>query len=138
MAKGRIVGHAPILLVRDVVRSAEYWCHKVGFSFPRFWGEPPAFAIVQRGDVTLGLNRMDAPGPWPKESWAAYLYVSDVDALHGEFVSLDIPAITAPRDQPYGCRDFEIEDRDGYRIAFGQDIATEDGLPGLGPERGRG
>ena len=53
-------------------------------------------------------------------------------------MSLDIPAITAPRDQPYGCRDFEIEDRDGYRIAFGQDIATEDGLPGLGPERGRG
>jgi len=25
-------------------------------------------------------------------------------------------------DQPYGCRDFEIEDCNGYRICFGQDL----------------
>jgi hypothetical protein len=25
-------------------------------------------------------------------------------------------------DQPYGCRDFDVEDRNGYRLCFGQDI----------------
>jgi len=26
-------------------------------------------------------------------------------------------------DQPYGCRDFDVEDGNGYRLCFGQDIA---------------
>ena len=30
-------------------------------------------------------------------------------------------------DQPYGCREFGIQDLDGYDIAFGQDIEA---LPG--------
>ena len=25
-------------------------------------------------------------------------------------------------DQPYGCRDFDIEDCNAYRLCFGQDI----------------
>ena len=25
-------------------------------------------------------------------------------------------------DQPYGCRDFDVEDCNGYRLCFGQDI----------------
>jgi hypothetical protein len=25
-------------------------------------------------------------------------------------------------DQPYGCRDFDVEDRNGYRLCFGQNL----------------
>jgi uncharacterized glyoxalase superfamily protein PhnB len=25
-------------------------------------------------------------------------------------------------DQPYGCRDFDVEDCNGYRLCFGQEI----------------
>lgn len=127
----------PILLAKDVETSAAFY-ERLGFQCHGFWGEPPGFAIVQRGVVTIGLNAVPSPGPWPKEAWAAYVYVADVDALHAEFAALRPPAITDLCDQPYGCRDFEIEDVDGYRIAFGQDVVTERGLLGLGPERGRG
>ena len=30
-------------------------------------------------------------------------------------------------DQPYGCREFGIQDLDGYDIAFGQDIEVSTG-----------
>ena len=43
MAKSKIVGSAPILLVKDVVASADYYRDKVGFSYERVWGEPQVF-----------------------------------------------------------------------------------------------
>lgn len=127
----------PILLVKDLEASAAFY-GALGFACHGFWGDPPGFGVIQRGEVTIGLNRLDAPGPWPKEAWVAYVYVSDVDALHAEFGKLDLPHLSDLRDQPYGCREFEIEDADGYRIAFGQDVVDHDEGPGLGPERGRG
>jgi len=61
--------------------------------------------------------------------WAAYVYVEDVDALHLEWSALGIE-ITAPEDRPYGCRDFDLVDPDGHRIAFGTDI-DDAARPGL-------
>ena len=46
MAKPEIVGSAPILLVKDVIASANDYRDKVGFSYERFWGEPPCFCIL--------------------------------------------------------------------------------------------
>ncbi len=127
----------PILLVKDPEASAAFYA-RLGFVCHGFFGDPPGFGVIQRGDVSLGLNRLAAPGPWPKEAWAAYIYVANADALHAELSGEDLPYISDLRDQPFGCRDFEIEDIDGYRIAFGQDMVTEKGLPGLSDDRGRG
>lgn len=127
----------PILLVKDVEASAAFY-GRLGFDCHGFFGDPPGFGVIQRGDVSLGLNRLDAPGPWPKEAWAAYIYVSDANALHREMSGADLPFISDLRDQPFGCRDFEIEDIDGYRIAFGQDMITQNGAPGLADTKGRG
>lgn len=127
----------PILLVKDPVASAAFYA-RLGFDCHGFFGDPPGFGVIQRGDVSLGLNRFEAPGPWPKEAWAAYIYVSDADGLHAEYAKEGLPYLSDLRDQPFGCRDFEVEDIDGYRIAFGQDMITTDGLPGLADDRGKG
>ena len=55
-------------------------------------------------------------------AWDAYVWIDDADALHGEFKSKGVPIVRGTRDQPYGCRDFEIDDCNGYRLCFGQDI----------------
>ena len=132
-----IIRAMPILLVKDPEASAAFYA-RLGFDCHGFFGDPPGFGVIQRGDVSMGLNRVDVPGPWPKEAWAAYIYVSDVDALHAELSDEVLPYLSDVRDQPFGCRDFEIEDIDGYCIAFGQDLVTESGLPGLAASRGRG
>ncbi|MEM8754045.1 MAG: VOC family protein [Pseudomonadota bacterium] len=129
----------PVFPSPDVRRVVSFY-ETLGFQNHGFWGEgEELFAIVQRGDVSMAFAK-DGPDDAPpnRGRWAAYLYVSDVDALHAELAALDPPEITAPTDQLYGCRDFDLVDVDGRRIAFGQDVVTEEGLPGLGPERGRG
>jgi hypothetical protein len=37
---------SPSFLVDDVVATAEYYRDVLGFSFDRYWGEPPCFVIL--------------------------------------------------------------------------------------------
>ena len=127
----------PILDVSDVPASEAFYA-RAGFASHGHWGDPPSFAIVQRGDVTLGLSLKSATDPLPRNQWwAAYLYVSDVEALHAEFSAEGLAPSDISRPTHYGCDDFDICDPDGHRLAFGQARAPDPG-PGLGHERGRG
>lgn len=126
----------PILQVIDVAASVRFYAD-LGFVCHGTWQGPPDFAIVQRGTVSLGLSGTGA-GPQGPEMWACYVYVSDVDALHREVSALGLAHVTEPCDEPYGCRDFEIADLDGYRIAFGQDMNPDMAGPGLSDDRGAG
>jgi predicted enzyme related to lactoylglutathione lyase len=52
----------------------------------------------------------------------AYVWVENADALYSEFQSKGIKIARDICDQPYGCRDFDIEDCNGYRLCFGHEI----------------
>ncbi|MEM9048710.1 MAG: hypothetical protein AAGC92_08325 [Pseudomonadota bacterium] len=127
-----------VLDVADVPASEAFYA-TLGFDSHGIWQHDGVaeFCIVQRGDVTLALNR--GHGPTPRNHyWAAYLYVSDVAALHAEFAALDLPELTEiRRDNPYGCDDFDVVDIDGHRLAFGQSHNPDPG-PGLDQTRGLG
>ena len=43
-------------LVDDVVKSAEYYRDVLGFSFNRYWGEPPCFVMLERDGVQFFLS----------------------------------------------------------------------------------
>jgi predicted enzyme related to lactoylglutathione lyase len=128
----------PVLQVRDVAHSLAFY-ERLGFSSHGAWGEPPLFAIVQRGDVTLALDKAQQDGPIPTNQWwAAYIYVDDAKALREEFATLDLPELTEMHfPDEYGCIDFDVVDPDGHRIAFGQSLYPVPG-PGLNDDRGRG
>jgi hypothetical protein len=42
---------APSFLVKDVVRAAGYYRDKMGFEISPYFGDPPVFTIVRRGDA---------------------------------------------------------------------------------------
>jgi uncharacterized glyoxalase superfamily protein PhnB len=127
--KPRLLETAAILLVKNVVASANHYRDALGFSFPRFWGDPPSFVILRRDGMSLMLKQADDPTDvrphWKvsKGLWNAYFWVTGVDALYAEFVAnsakIDYPIC----NQSYGCREFGVQDVDGYDIGFGQDIA---------------
>lgn len=128
MKKPKIVGSAPILLVRDVVASANYYRDKVGFNYEQFWGEPPRFCVLSRDNFHLMLNGVDDPKlivPHHKVAeklWNVYLWVDDADAAYKELAGRGAIIDYELCNQPYGCREFGIQDLDGYEIAFGQDM----------------
>ena len=56
----QIQGVARVLLVRNVVASANYFRDKLGFSYDRLWGEPPGFCMVRRDGQTVMLSQAPA------------------------------------------------------------------------------
>ena len=126
----------PILNVRDVTRSVAFYA-RLGFESHGAWGDPPEFCIIQRGDVTIGLDRSEREALPHNQWWECYLYVDDAEALMAEFRAEGIETTDMHRPEDYGCIDFDVTDPDGHRIAFGQALNPDPG-PGLGYERGRG
>jgi predicted enzyme related to lactoylglutathione lyase len=124
-------GVAPLFLVDDVVSTANFYRDKLGFAYERFWGEPPCFCMVRRRGITIMLNQIDKAVMRPNrvtdphgEVWDAYVWVDDADELYAELQSKGVKITRRICDQPYGCRDFDIEDCNGYRVCFGQDTAS--------------
>lgn len=134
MAKPRLVGSATILLVKDVVASANYYRDKVGFTYDRFWGDPPCFCTLWRDECHLMLSQVGGDQTVVPHhevvdnTWNAYFWVDDADAMYTELRERGAIIDYELCDQPYGCREFGIQDLDGHDIAFGQDIesANED------------
>lgn len=127
MSAGRLIASAPVLLVADVVAAANHYRDAMGFSYDRFWGEPPGFVILRRDGLSLMLKQAPAGAAIVPLSkivgiWNAYFWVEDVLALHAEFVRRGATIDYGPCDQPYGCREFGIRDTDGYDIGFGESI----------------
>ena len=127
----------PVLEVRDVVASAEWYDRVLDMKPGPFWGEPPCFCIVGRDGITVTLDQSregddgeDRVSP-RNQYWAAYLYVEDVDALAADLTAKGIEILRGPVDQPYGCREIDIRDPDGHILGFGQDIAPSGRGPGL-------
>lgn len=121
-----LTGSAPILLVKDVVAAANYWRDRVGFSYDRFWGEPPCFCILQRDGLQLMLSQAHDPADvrphWRAvdKMWNVYFWVDDSAALYAELQKRGATIDYTLYDAPHGCREFGIQDLDGYDIAFGQ------------------
>ena len=123
---------APYLIVGDVVESANWYRDKLSFRYERFWGEPPSFCMVVRRGIVIMLAQLERAGAVrpnrlvdPEGSaWDAYVWVDDAGALRAEFGSKGVTIARDLCDQPYGCRDFEIDDCNGYRLCFGQDLES--------------
>jgi uncharacterized glyoxalase superfamily protein PhnB len=127
-SKLKLTASAPVLLVRDVVAAANHYRDFLGFHYPCFWGDPPGFVILKRDEMFIMLKQADDPAqvvPHWKVSdklWNIYFWVSDVEALHAEFVASGATIDYGICDQPYGCREFGIQDLDGHDIGFGQPV----------------
>jgi predicted enzyme related to lactoylglutathione lyase len=121
---------APYFIVDDVVATANFYRDKLGFTYDRFWGEPPAFCMVHRRGIVVMLSQFDQKGVMRPNSrvdpeggaWDAYIWIDDADSLFEEFQSRGVAFARDICDQPYGCRDFEVDDCNGYRLCFGQNM----------------
>jgi predicted enzyme related to lactoylglutathione lyase len=122
---------APNFIVNDVVASSAYYRDKLGFSFDGYWGDPPTFVIVQGLGASIMLKSY--PGVhsyYPNHKiheelgWDAYICVSDVESIHEELKRRGALIYREMEDAPYGLRDFEIQDLDGYIICIGQYTKT--------------
>lgn len=125
---GRIVGSAPILLVKDVEAAANHYRDQAGFTYDRFWGDPPGFCILKRDGCHLMLARAEDHSHvrphWKvlRGMWNVYFWVDDAKAMYEELKARGAKIDYELGMKDYGCLEFGIQDLDGYDIAFGQNV----------------
>jgi catechol 2,3-dioxygenase-like lactoylglutathione lyase family enzyme len=121
---------APVFLVSDLMASAKYYRDRLGFTHDRYWGEPPSFVMVHRDGFTIMLaqhshgERPGATNPngrvtGHEDQWDASIWVENLEALHDEVKAAGATISVELHDQPYGMREFQVADPDGYQIVFG-------------------
>lgn len=116
----------PVLMARDVAESLRFFA-RLGFT-PNFQDAAgaPRYAGVRRDGVEIHLQWAD-PSQWdhPGDRPAYRFLVSDVDALHAEFMAGGefAPGSSggpwaAPADTPWGTREFHLRDPAGNVLQF--------------------
>lgn len=110
---------APVLTVHDLDAAlARYG--RLGFATEL--DAEAQYGFVTRGAVQLHLVPADADEAGPTGG-VAYLYVTDADALRGEWGSAGVEGrFIGPHDTPYGLRDFVYTDPDGIVLRVGSPL----------------
>jgi len=121
---------SPVFLVADVAATAHWYEEVLGFTFDHFPDrEPFEWAGMQHGGAQImlarspGYARPDRDSLRPGGVWDAYLYVSGLDEFYAR-VSGKAEVRRPPCPQPYGLREFEIADPNGYVLVFGERIGA--------------
>jgi len=111
-------GVYPTLAVVDVTQTCDWYAEKLGFTVDFLWGEPPT-----HGAVSLGAARVHFWQGVPQlgENWM-YFDINNLDAMHARATGNSVTISKAPENYPWGMREFNAVDLNGYNIRFGQNI----------------
>ena len=117
-------GH-PILNVKNVVESLDYYCNTLGFQDVFHWSHedtPPwTFAQVCRGNffVYLSQQSQGGPGMWMYLNLAS---LKDLADLYQEYQAHAVKIHEPPTDKIWGMREMLIEDVDGHILRIGAHV----------------
>ena len=114
---------APQFLVDDLKRSIDYYRERLGFELDYVYDD--FYASVSRDGCAIHLKdapKIQADRAHRKENEHLDVSIAVVDAaaLHDELRARGA-IITKPlEDRPWACRDFYVEDPDGYILCFSE------------------
>ena len=112
----------PILNVKNVPVSLDYYCNTLGFQDVFHWSRedaPPwTFAQVRRGNffVYLSQQAQGGTGMWMSLGLAS---VEDLAALYQEYQAKAAKIIEPPTDKQWAMREMLVADVDGHILRIG-------------------
>jgi catechol 2,3-dioxygenase-like lactoylglutathione lyase family enzyme len=114
----------PILPVHDLSRTRAFY-ESLGFTAGY---HDDRYEILRRGNLVVHLEPRDDLVPATNRT-SCYWRVTDADVLYQEFVSLELPTeglphLTAPYDEPWGMREFTLQDPAGNLIRVGHELTN--------------
>jgi catechol 2,3-dioxygenase-like lactoylglutathione lyase family enzyme len=116
-----------LLFVVDPHATAEFY-KKLGFEISR---ESDKMVVATIGDFEIHAHNekeVDIRNETELKPRGAgvYIYVSveDIDAFHASLLDKGLIPSSAPRDWPWGNREFVIKDPDGYKLVLYEPIAS--------------
>ncbi len=122
----------PILASRDVDETVTFY-ERLGFDVVARYDEfGPPYLLLRREEVELHF--VHTPDVDPQESsGGCYLRVTDAQAVYDDWAPLELPEIRAPRDTPWGMREFFLVDPSGNLLRIGTPLSGRPPAPGADP-----
>ena len=120
----KLIGIAPQLVVRDVVRTAEYYRDVLGFRIIGYVLDPPVYAMVERDGFQVHFGKSGGPDVQTNEmlrkgTTDLIIWVPEIDAFYEELKSRNADIAEGIVRRVYGSREFVIRDCDGHKILVG-------------------
>lgn len=118
----------PLLIYQDVGKAVEFLCGAFGFS-ERLRAERGgvvghAQLVVAEGAIMLGRQAGEYRAPRPGEVHQyVVVHVEDVDRHFEHAKRFGARIVDTPNDQPFGERQYTVDDPEGHRWTFSQHVA---------------
>jgi len=106
----------PTLAVPDVKATCEWYVSALGFSIRFLWGDPPTHGAVLLDQACVHFWE----GPAQRSANWLYFDVTDLDAIYARARQGGVTITRPPETYPWGMREFNAVDLNGYNIRFGQ------------------
>ena len=120
----KVTSLAPQFLVDDLPAAIAYYCDRLGFE-PDFVYES-FYASVSRDGFSIHLKcapktLADRAHRKQNEHLDAYVGVRGIETLFDELKSNGAHIIRSLEQRPWACKDFYVEDLDGYILCFSEE-----------------
>ncbi len=122
------MGHlSPLLAVRNMAETIKFYANSLGFKtgmcFPD--ADNPEYAELSKDGMALMFVLAKNIGIGDKEKVGVgvnlYLQIDgDIDQYYQELKDKGVKIASDIKDEPFGIRDFTVEDIDGYQLTFNQ------------------
>ena len=116
---------SPTLAVRDMKKTIEYYTDSLGFKLGMTFPTPesPEYADISRDGMVLMFLPAANLGIGNDEKLGTgvnlYLQIDgNIDAYYDEVKKKGVKITADIKDEPFGIRDFTIEDINGYQLTF--------------------
>jgi uncharacterized glyoxalase superfamily protein PhnB len=118
---------SPLLAVRNLKEAIEFYKSSLGFQvgvvFPDL--NNPEYADLSKDGMVLMFATASSLGVGDKEKFGIgvnlYMQIDgSIDDYYGELKKKGVKIVVDIKDEPFGIRDFTIEDVNGYRLTFNQ------------------
>jgi uncharacterized glyoxalase superfamily protein PhnB len=118
---------SPTLAVRNMKQTIEFYKNSLGFkmgmAFPD--SDNPEYADLSKDGMVLMFIPAENVGIGKEEKLGVgvniYMQIDgDIDEYYNELKNKGIKIVVDIKDEPYGIRDFTVEDLDGYKLTFNQ------------------
>lgn len=118
---------SPLLAVRNMKETIEFYKNslefKMGMAFPD--ANNPEYVDLSKDGMVLMIVPAGDHGISPEAKFGigVYLYMQidgDIDEYYQELKKRGVSIAVEIKDEPYGVRDFTVEDINGYKLTFNQ------------------
>ncbi len=116
----------PILSVKDVRSSVDFYVGKLGFEKDVMFDGPeghPVFAIVRLGQAVLGLSNAEIDETGAHVQFMVYIPEdANIDHLYSKVQQQGVVINQEIKDGYWGDRTFSVLDPDGYLISMAKTV----------------